>query len=74
MSKQTSLHPKDLIVDGFREIIFEGRFYYIKNHIAVTYDGFAWRPCNLDFGRPYTTSVYINNLEELHRLMAEGLR
>ena len=71
--EHNAITPILLIEAGYREVIFEGRFYYVKNRLAITFDGFCWRPCNIDFGRPYATNVYVNTMEELEQLMKEGM-
>ena len=71
--KNIEITPQLLIRDEFREIIFEGRFYYKKGHVVLTHDGFEWRPCNIDFGRPYATNVYLKTMDELYQFIKEGI-
>lgn len=68
---KTPLTPQILREKGFEEQMKFGHVFYVKGKCALVYS-FAWIPCNLEFGAPLSTNVYVNTLEDLEKLMTEG--
>ena len=69
--EKTIITPQLLLEKGFEEKGIPEQIFYVKGDCALTYTH-AWRPCNLSFGTPLTTNVYINTWEEFEKLMEEG--
>ena len=57
---------------GFTEVIFHGHTIYIHDKYAITQNALTWISCNIEFGTPCSTNVFIDTIEELEKLIKES--
>ena len=68
---KTQITPQLLLQKGFDEKMMFGQTIYVKGKYALVHS-FAWVPCNLEFGTPLSTNMYVNTWEEFEKLTLEG--
>ena len=60
-----------LLARGFEQKQGDGGVYYVKGKVGVVHNS-QWLPCNVDSGKPLSTGLYINTMEELAELAKEA--
>ena len=62
---------EDLLIQrGFQKQINDGHVLYVKGKAIVK--EYGWVPCNYETGMPLSTCIYVDTIEQLERLIAEG--